>query len=90
MLVDCPPGVNLPAFRTRMPLSADKTTRYRVDDLRNFALELTAHAGLRTDIARDVAEVLLDAEGITWENTIQIQDGARAAGVQMIRHLLKK
>jgi L-lactate dehydrogenase len=62
MLVDCPPGVNLPAFRTRMPLSADKPTRYRVDDLRNFALELTAHAGLRTDIARDVAEVLLDAD----------------------------
>ena len=62
MLVDCPLGVNLPAFRTRMPLSADKPTRYRVDDLRNFALELTAHAGLRTDIARDVAEVLLDAD----------------------------
>jgi hypothetical protein len=35
-------------------------------------------------------EVLLDARGITWENVIQIQDGARAAGVQMIRHLLKK
>jgi biopolymer transport protein ExbD len=35
-------------------------------------------------------EVLLDARDISWENTIQIQDGARAAGVQMIRHLLKK
>ncbi len=35
-------------------------------------------------------EVLLDARDITWENTIQIQDGARAAGVQMVHHLLKK
>ncbi len=35
-------------------------------------------------------EVLLDARDITWENAIQIQDGARAAGVQMIRHLLKR
>jgi LDH2 family malate/lactate/ureidoglycolate dehydrogenase len=62
MLVDCPRGVNLSAFRIHVPLSADKPTRYRVDDLRNFALELTAHAGVRTDIARDVAEVLLDAD----------------------------
>lgn len=35
-------------------------------------------------------EVLLDARDITWENTIQIQDGARAAGVQMVHHLLRK
>jgi biopolymer transport protein ExbD len=35
-------------------------------------------------------EVLLDARDITWENTIQIQDGARAAGVQMVHHVLKK
>lgn len=36
-------------------------------------------------------EVLLDAREITWENVIQIQDGARAAGVQMVHHLqLKK
>jgi biopolymer transport protein ExbD len=35
-------------------------------------------------------EVLLDARDITWENTIQIQDGARAAGVQTVHHLLKK
>ena len=35
-------------------------------------------------------EVLLDARDITWENVIQIQDGARAAGVQMVHHLLKK
>lgn len=35
-------------------------------------------------------EVLLDARDITWENVIQIQDGARAAGVQMVHHLLLK
>ena len=35
-------------------------------------------------------EVLLDARDITWENTIQIQDGARAAGVQAVHHLLRK
>jgi biopolymer transport protein ExbD len=35
-------------------------------------------------------EVLLDAREITWENVIQIQDGARAAGVQMVHHLLPK
>ncbi len=45
-----------------MPLSADTPTRYRVGDLRTFAFELTAHAGVRTDIARDVADVLLDAD----------------------------
>jgi LDH2 family malate/lactate/ureidoglycolate dehydrogenase len=46
----------------QMPLSADKPTRYRVGDLRSFAFELTARAGVRTDIARDVADVLLDAD----------------------------
>jgi biopolymer transport protein ExbD len=35
-------------------------------------------------------EVLLDAREITWENVVQIQDGARAAGVQMVHHLMKK
>jgi hypothetical protein len=35
-------------------------------------------------------EVLLDARDITWENTIQIQDGARAAGVQAVHHLQKQ
>ena len=34
--------------------------------------------------------MLLDARDITWENVIQIQDGARAAGVQMVHHLLLK
>ncbi|HZZ79221.1 MAG TPA: biopolymer transporter ExbD [Gemmataceae bacterium] len=35
-------------------------------------------------------EVLLDAREVTWENVIQIQDGARAAGVQIVHHLLLK
>jgi biopolymer transport protein ExbD len=35
-------------------------------------------------------EVLLDARDVTWENVIQIQDGARAAGVRMVHHLLLK
>lgn len=35
-------------------------------------------------------EVLLDARDVTWENVIQIQDGARAAGVQQVHHLMKK
>ena len=34
-------------------------------------------------------EVLLDAREITWENVIQIQDGARAAGVKMVHYLAK-
>ena len=34
-------------------------------------------------------EVLLDARDITWEQTIQIQDGTRAAGVQIVHHLMK-
>jgi LDH2 family malate/lactate/ureidoglycolate dehydrogenase len=62
MLVDCPLGVNLPAFRKPMPPPADKPTRYRVEALRNFARELTAHSGMRADIARDLADVLLDAD----------------------------
>ena len=35
-------------------------------------------------------EALLDARDISWENTVQIQDGARAAGVQTVHHLLRK
>jgi LDH2 family malate/lactate/ureidoglycolate dehydrogenase len=62
MLVDCSLGVNLPAFCMPTPPSADNPTRYGVDTLRTFARELTAHAGLRSDIARDVADVLLDAD----------------------------
>jgi biopolymer transport protein ExbD len=35
------------------------------------------------------SEVLLDARGITWGDVIAIQDGAKAAGVQTIHHLLR-
>jgi biopolymer transport protein ExbD len=35
-------------------------------------------------------EVLLDAHDISWENVIQLQDGARAAGIQKISYVLKK
>jgi biopolymer transport protein ExbD len=35
-------------------------------------------------------EVLLDARDITWDHVIQIQDGARAAGVQTVHHLMMK
>ncbi len=35
-------------------------------------------------------EVLLDAREISWENVIQIQDGARAAGVQVVHFLATK
>lgn len=34
-------------------------------------------------------EVLLDARDISWDNVIQIQDGARAAGVQIVHYLGK-
>jgi L-lactate dehydrogenase len=44
------------------PTSADRPKRYGVDTLRNFARELTSRAGMRADIARDVADVLLDAD----------------------------
>ncbi len=35
-------------------------------------------------------EILLDAKEISWEHVIQIQDGARAAGIQMVHHLMRK
>jgi biopolymer transport protein ExbD len=35
-------------------------------------------------------EVLLDARGITWGDVIAIQDGAKAAGVHTIHHLLRR
>jgi LDH2 family malate/lactate/ureidoglycolate dehydrogenase len=62
MLVDCLSGVNLPAFRMPMSPSADEPTRYAVDALRNFARELTSRSGMRADIARDLADILLDAD----------------------------
>ena len=45
-----------------IPQSADKAARYGADNLRSFARELTAQAGVRPDIARDVADVLLEAD----------------------------
>jgi biopolymer transport protein ExbD len=35
-------------------------------------------------------QVLLDARDVSWENVIRLQDGARAAGIQQVRYLLKK
>ena len=34
-------------------------------------------------------EMILDARGITWGTVIAIQDGAKAAGIHAIHHLLK-
>jgi LDH2 family malate/lactate/ureidoglycolate dehydrogenase len=62
MLVDCPLGVNLSASRMPTPPSADKPTRYGVEAVRNFARELASRSGMRADIARDLADVLLDAD----------------------------
>ena len=62
MLVDCPLGVNLSAARMPTPPSSDEPPRYGVDALRSFARELASRAGMRTDIAHDVADVLLDAD----------------------------
>src|SRR5881397_2839538 len=38
------------------------TALYRADDLRDFARALIERAGVRSDIARDVADVLLDGD----------------------------
>lgn len=35
-------------------------------------------------------ELMLDARGITWETVIQIQDAARAAGIQKIHYATEK
>lgn len=35
-------------------------------------------------------QLLLDARDLSWENVIRLQDGARAAGIQQVRYLLKK
>jgi len=45
-----------------MPPSADKPIRYDAGKLREFARELTAQSGMRNYIARDVADMLLDAD----------------------------
>ncbi|TMG85246.1 MAG: Ldh family oxidoreductase, partial [Betaproteobacteria bacterium] len=36
--------------------------RYRADELRVFARNLLEHTGVRDDIARDIADVLLDGD----------------------------
>lgn len=35
-------------------------------------------------------QMLLDARELSWDNVIRLQDGARAAGIQQVRYLLKK
>jgi L-lactate dehydrogenase len=45
-----------------MDTTAQQATRYRTDDLRAFARALLERAGVRADIGRDVADVLLDAD----------------------------
>ena len=45
-----------------MDTTAPQATRYRVDDLRAFARALLDRAGVRADIGRDVADILLDAD----------------------------
>lgn len=45
-----------------MDTTAPQATRFRVDDLRAFARALLDRAGVRVDIGRDVADVLLDAD----------------------------
>jgi L-lactate dehydrogenase len=44
------------------PPISGKPPRYGVDALRGFARDLASGAGMRADIARDVADVLLDAD----------------------------
>ena len=45
-----------------MPMSDEKPVRYPAERLRAFALALIERAGVRADIARDVADVLLDGD----------------------------
>ena len=45
-----------------MDTTAKQATRYRADELRAFARALLDRAGMRADIGRDVADVLLDAD----------------------------
>jgi LDH2 family malate/lactate/ureidoglycolate dehydrogenase len=45
-----------------MDTTAQQATRYRADDLRAFARALLDRAGVRADIGRDVADILLDAD----------------------------
>jgi L-lactate dehydrogenase len=45
-----------------MDTTAQQATRYRADDLNAFARALLDRAGVRADIGRDVADILLDAD----------------------------
>jgi L-lactate dehydrogenase len=45
-----------------MPTSDERPVRYRAEQLRQFAQALIERAGVRADIARDVADVLLDGD----------------------------
>jgi L-lactate dehydrogenase len=45
-----------------MNTTAKDTRRFRADDLRAFARALLDRAGVRADIGRDIAEILLDAD----------------------------
>ena len=45
-----------------MDTTAPQATRYRADALRAFARALLDRAGVRADIGRDVADILLDAD----------------------------
>lgn len=45
-----------------MDTTTQQATRFRADDLRAFARALLDRAGVRTDIGRDVADILLDAD----------------------------
>ncbi|MGH8799606.1 MAG: Ldh family oxidoreductase, partial [Casimicrobiaceae bacterium] len=45
-----------------MHATSPQPARFRADDLRAFARALLARAGVRADIAHDVADVLLDAD----------------------------
>ncbi|MGH8713975.1 MAG: Ldh family oxidoreductase [Casimicrobiaceae bacterium] len=45
-----------------MHATAQQAARFRADDLRAFARALLDHAGVRADIAQDVADILLEAD----------------------------
>ncbi len=45
-----------------MPQTVETSARYRADELRDFARVLLERAGARSDIARDMADVLLDGD----------------------------
>lgn len=60
IVVDCHRCVNCPPPRNAM--SDNSESRYAATELRAFARMLLERAGVRSDIASDVAEVLLDGD----------------------------